>query len=172
MAGLLFVGWATDRFGSRKVYMLGMVLLSLASEYRLSRRSIGPCNVELSPTTVFLLVFAYNLPMLMMGNMLCGFPWGIYQTLTTAYAAEICPTAMRGYLTTWVSMCWGMGNFVSTGLSAVEVYLKKVFLISARRWNSSRISSASGRLGMEDAIHYSVGMAIASFLGRILCTRE
>lgn len=63
-------------------------------------------------TPVFLLVFAYNLPMLMMGNMLCGFPWGIFQTLTTAYAAEICPTAMRGYLTTWVSMCWGMGNFV------------------------------------------------------------
>lgn len=32
VAGLAFVGWATDRFGSRKIYMLGMVLLSAASE--------------------------------------------------------------------------------------------------------------------------------------------
>ena len=51
--------------------------------------------------------------MLMIGNMLCGFPWGVFQTLTTAYAAEICPVAMRGYLTSWVSMCWGTGSFLA-----------------------------------------------------------
>jgi MFS family permease len=52
--------------------------------------------------------------MLLMGNMVCGFPWGMFQTLTTAYASEICPVAMRGYLTTWVSMCWGMLAAVSS----------------------------------------------------------
>lgn len=39
-----------------------------------------------------------------------------FRTLTTAYAAEICPAAMRGYLTAWVSMCWGAGNFLATGI--------------------------------------------------------
>jgi len=47
---------------------------------------------------------------------LCGIPWGIFQTLTTAYAAEIAPTAMRGYLTSWVSMCWGAGSFLAAGV--------------------------------------------------------
>lgn len=54
--------------------------------------------------------------MLFVGNMICGFPWGIFQTLTTAYAAEICPMAMRGYLTSWVSMCWGTGSFLAAGV--------------------------------------------------------
>ncbi|CAN9463927.1 unnamed protein product [Alternaria alternata] len=54
--------------------------------------------------------------MLLVGNILCGIPWGIFQTLTTAYAAEIAPTAMRGYLTAWVSMCWGAGSFLAAGV--------------------------------------------------------
>lgn len=40
----------------------------------------------------------------------------MFQTLTTTYAAEIAPVAMRGYLTAWVSMCWGCGSFLSAGV--------------------------------------------------------
>ncbi|KAK0391134.1 hypothetical protein NLU13_0636 [Sarocladium strictum] len=54
--------------------------------------------------------------MLFAANILCGVPWGIFQTLTTAYAAEICPAALRGYLTAWVSMCWGCGSFLAQGV--------------------------------------------------------
>jgi len=53
--------------------------------------------------------------MLLAGNIVCGLPWGVFQTLTTAYAAEIAPVAMRGYLTSWVSMCWGTGSFLAAG---------------------------------------------------------
>ena len=66
--------------------------------------------------TIFILFFAINVEMLLAGNIVCGIPWGIFQTLTTAYAAEICPAAMRGYLTAWVSMCWGCGSFLATGV--------------------------------------------------------
>jgi len=62
------------------------------------------------------LFFAVNIKMLLIGNILCGISWGIFQTLSTAYAAEICPAAMRGYLTAWVSMCWGSGTFLATGV--------------------------------------------------------
>ena len=27
---------------------------------------------------------------------LCGIPWGVFQIITTAYAAEIVPPALRG----------------------------------------------------------------------------
>lgn len=74
--------------------------------------------------TVFVLFFAVNIEMLLVGNILCGIPWGVFQTLTTAYAAEICPPAMRGYLTAWVSMCWGAGNFLATGVLRGSLNLK------------------------------------------------
>ena len=70
----------------------------------------------LMAATIFILFFSVSVQMLLAGNILCGVPWGIFQTLTTAYAAEICPAAMRGYLTAWVSMCWGTGTFLSTGV--------------------------------------------------------
>lgn len=46
-------------------------------------------------------------------EMLCGLPWGVFQTLTTSYAAEIAPQALRPFLTTYVNLCWVMGQFVS-----------------------------------------------------------
>jgi len=62
--------------------------------------------------------------MLLAGNLICGFPWGIFQTLTTAYAAEIAPLAMRGYLTSWVSMCWGTGSFLAAVVLRGSLQLK------------------------------------------------
>jgi SP family general alpha glucoside:H+ symporter-like MFS transporter len=54
---------------------------------------------------IFLLFFAQNIGMLMAGEILCGIPWGAFQTLTTTYAAEVAPIALRPYLTTYVNMC-------------------------------------------------------------------
>ncbi|KAL2202409.1 alpha-glucosides permease MPH2/3 [Sarocladium strictum] len=93
--GLLINGWLQSRYGSRKVYLGAMVLMA---------------------GTIFILFFSQNVEMLLIGNIFCGIPWGIFQTLTTAYAAEICPAAMRGYLTAWVSMCWGAGSFLAAGV--------------------------------------------------------
>ncbi|KAF3035702.1 hypothetical protein E8E12_006784 [Didymella heteroderae] len=93
--GLLVNGWLQSRYGSRRVYLGAMMLMA---------------------ATIFVLFFAQNVEMLLVGNILCGIPWGIFQTLTTAYAAEIAPTAMRGYLTAWVSMCWGAGSFLAAGV--------------------------------------------------------
>lgn len=88
--GLLLNGYLQSRFGSRRVYMGAMAMMAC---------------------TIFVLFFAVNVQMLLVGNILCGIPWGIFQTNTTAYAAEITPAALRGYLTAWVSMCWGSGSF-------------------------------------------------------------
>ncbi|KAH7324173.1 general substrate transporter [Stachybotrys elegans] len=93
--GLALNGYLQSRYGSRRVYMGAMALMGC---------------------TIFTLFFAVNVQMLFAANILCGIPWGIFQTLTTAYAAEICPAAMRGYLTAWVSMCWGAGSFLAAGV--------------------------------------------------------
>lgn len=121
--GLLLNGYLQSRFGSRRVYMGAMALMA---------------------GTIFILFFATSVQMLFVGNIFCGIPWGIvsfvavvvnvltssglhvswsliltepqFQTLATAYAAEICPPAMRGYLTAWTSMCWGCGSFLAAGV--------------------------------------------------------
>ena len=76
---------------------------------------------------IFLFFFAKNLQMILAAEILCGIPWGstskknhhsqrlakipaVFQTLTTSYASEVAPVALRGYLTTWVSVRSGTTN--------------------------------------------------------------
>lgn len=80
--------------------------------------------MALMGTCIFSLFFSTSVTTLLVGNILCGIPWGIFQTLTTAYAAEICPAALRGYLTAWVSMCWGAGSFLAAGVLRGSLQLK------------------------------------------------
>lgn len=49
-------------------------------------------------------------------KVLCGLPWGVFATLGPAYASEVCPTNLRGYLTTYVNLCWATGQFIAAGV--------------------------------------------------------
>lgn len=40
----------------------------------------------------------------------------MFQTLTITYASEVCPVALRGYLTTYVNACWGIGQLIGIGV--------------------------------------------------------
>lgn len=37
-------------------------------------------------------------------------------TLAEAYASEVCPISLRGYLTTFVNLCWVIGHLVGAGI--------------------------------------------------------
>ncbi|KAL6856608.1 general alpha-glucoside permease [Trichoderma novae-zelandiae] len=54
--------------------------------------------------------------LLLVGEVLAGVAWGIFQTLTTTYASEVCPTHLRAYLTTYNSLCWVIGQFIASGV--------------------------------------------------------
>jgi MFS transporter, SP family, general alpha glucoside:H+ symporter len=58
---------------------------------------------------------ATSLNQLLAAYILSGIPWGVFQTLCITYASEVCPVALRGYLTTWVNFCWGLGQVVGVG---------------------------------------------------------
>ncbi|UOH85149.1 hypothetical protein LQV05_001968 [Cryptococcus neoformans] len=110
MIGLTINGLAQPKFGSKKVYLAAMAVI------------VG---------TIFLPVFSTSLPMLFGGEILCGIPWGIFQTLSTAYAAEICPLVMRRYLTAFVNMCWGFELLFSAGVVRASLELDiPLFLIA------------------------------------------
>ena len=95
IAGLLINGLIADRFGYKKT-MVGAL-----------------CGVTMA---IFVVFFAQNLTMLLIGLMLCGVPWGVFQTLTCTYAAEVCPVPLRPILTTYVNLCWVIGQFLASGV--------------------------------------------------------
>ncbi|WOO82901.1 General alpha-glucoside permease [Vanrija pseudolonga] len=104
--GLLINGYAQAKFGSKRTYAAGMILM------------VG---------AIFLPVFSKNLPMLFGGELLCGIPWGIFQTLTTAYAADICPVILRAYLASYVNMCWGIGLFLAAGIVRASLQIHGIW---------------------------------------------
>ncbi|KIW13391.1 hypothetical protein PV08_08579 [Exophiala spinifera] len=93
--GLFINGFVSERIGYRKM-MLG-------------------CLVFVSGT-IFITFFAVNVHMLLAGVLLCGLPWGAFQTLTTTYAADVTPVVLRPYLTTYVNLCWVIGSLIGSGV--------------------------------------------------------
>ena len=81
--GLIINGFVSERFGYRYTVMACLVLI-----------------------TGFIAIFftAPNIKVLLVAEILAGIPWGVFQTLTITYASEVCPVALRGYLTCYVNL--------------------------------------------------------------------
>jgi MFS transporter, SP family, general alpha glucoside:H+ symporter len=65
---------------------------------------------------IFFPFFAESLTVFLVGELFQGMAWGVFQTMTTAYAAEVCPVPLRHYLTAYVNLCWVLGGFISSGV--------------------------------------------------------
>ncbi|KAI1376009.1 sugar transporter [Hypoxylon crocopeplum] len=65
---------------------------------------------------IFFPFFAETLAIFLVGELFQGMAWGVFQTMTVAYAAEVCPVPLRHYLTSYVNLCWIIGQFISAGV--------------------------------------------------------
>jgi SP family general alpha glucoside:H+ symporter-like MFS transporter len=81
--GLIINGFVSERYGYRKT-MIGALFSMICF--------------------IFILFFAPNVQTLVIGEVFCGIPWGMFQTLTTQYASEVAPVRLRPILTTFVNM--------------------------------------------------------------------
>ena len=93
--GALLNGWATARWGHRKVLIGSLFWLS---------------------AFIFVVFFAPNIGVLLAGQTLCNVPWGVFATTGPSYAAEVTPLAIRGYLTAYINLCWVIGQMLSAGV--------------------------------------------------------
>ncbi|KAK4164024.1 general substrate transporter [Cladorrhinum sp. PSN259] len=100
IVGLIIAGWTSDAYGY-KVTTLGSLVLMICF--------------------VFVLVFAPDVKVLVVGEVLCGIPWGAFQSVSAAYASEVSPTALRPYLTTFINMCWVIGQFFAVAVNKGSV---------------------------------------------------
>ncbi|EHK15300.1 uncharacterized protein TRIVIDRAFT_196183 [Trichoderma virens Gv29-8] len=65
---------------------------------------------------IFITFFAPSIQVLTAGQVLVGIPWGIFAIMGSAYSSEVCPLALRGYLISFVNICWVIGQFVAAGV--------------------------------------------------------
>ncbi|GAO15119.1 uncharacterized protein UV8b_04729 [Ustilaginoidea virens] len=93
--GLFANGVCVERFGYKKTMLLSLALLLAFN---------------------FILFLAQNLATLAVGQVLLGIPLGAFQTVTVSYASEVCPVVLRAYLTTYVNLCWVMGQLLASGI--------------------------------------------------------
>ncbi|KAL1953571.1 hypothetical protein VTO42DRAFT_2598 [Malbranchea cinnamomea] len=93
--GLFINGIASDRWGYRRTMMVSLT-----------------CTLAF----IFILFFAPNIEVLLVGEILMGIPLGVYQTLSVTYASEVCPVALRAYLTTYINLCWVIGQLIASGI--------------------------------------------------------
>lgn len=94
--GLIINGFVSERYGYRKTMMGALMAMN---------------------AFIFILFFAPNVQTLVIGEVFCGIPWGMFQTLTTQYASEVAPVRLRPILTTFVNMCWVFGQFIAAGVN-------------------------------------------------------
>ncbi|ORY29142.1 putative MFS alpha-glucoside transporter [Naematelia encephala] len=93
--GLFINGWISERIGYRYTVCGCLALIA-----------------------AFITIFftAPNVQVLLVAEILAGIPWGVFQTLCITYASEVCPVALRGYLTCYVNFCWGLGQVIGIGV--------------------------------------------------------
>jgi sugar porter (SP) family MFS transporter len=94
-AGCIATGYLADRFGRR-------IALALA------------CCV--SCAAVFAQVFASHNGVLLLGKLVNGLSLGGYLTISSSYAAEVCPVELRGISTSGVNLFLGIGQLLANGV--------------------------------------------------------
>lgn len=93
--GVMANGYLTERWGHRHVIMVSLIFMT---------------------GFIFMTFFAPNVQVLFAGQIMCGLPWGVFATMGPTYSSEVCPMALRGYLTAYVNMCWAIGQFIAAGV--------------------------------------------------------
>lgn len=81
------------------------------------KKTFGAC-VILTAGFVFIQFFARSLSTLVVGEVLGGLILGTYAVIAPTYASEVCPIALRGVLTSYINLCFVIGQLLANGIIA------------------------------------------------------
>ncbi|KNG51979.1 general substrate transporter [Stemphylium lycopersici] len=113
---LVSARWQTIILNGTQVgCILGLIINGYVTEWLGYKRTlVGSMIVMIG--AIFIPFFSTSLEMFLVGGIIQGLPWGVFQTLAISYAADLCPTHLRAYMTSWINMCWVIGGLLSTGI--------------------------------------------------------
>ncbi|KAI0191316.1 general substrate transporter [Astrocystis sublimbata] len=95
--GLFVNGILIDKFGCKRVVISALAAFTLLN---------------------LVVFFANRVEVLFAGELLVGLPLGVFNTLASVYATEVCPLALRGVMTGYVNLCWVIGHLIGAGVLA------------------------------------------------------
>ncbi|KAK6455956.1 maltose permease [Scheffersomyces xylosifermentans] len=93
--GVFFNGYLAERFGHRLVINVSLIFMT---------------------GFLFIVFFSTSIEVLLVGQILCGLPWGVFATMGISYASEILPLQLRGYFTSIINLYWATGQFIAAGV--------------------------------------------------------
>lgn len=93
--GIFLASWMQDKYGYRPTLQINLVLIT---------------------GILFIIFFAKSVEMLFIGELLAGIPWGAFSSSAVSYASDVTPVPLRGYLTTYVNLCWIFGQIIAAGV--------------------------------------------------------
>ncbi|TRX94720.1 hypothetical protein FHL15_004492 [Xylaria flabelliformis] len=100
---------------------LGQVIGALFSAYPMElfgrKWTFFGC-VALTAGLVFIQFFARSLEALLVGELLGGLVLGCFVVIGPTYASEVCPMALRGFLTSYTNLCFVTGQLLGNGVTA------------------------------------------------------
>ncbi|KAM7213714.1 MFS maltose permease [Rhypophila decipiens] len=100
---------------------IGQVVGALGAGYPMEKygrkSTFGTC-VILTAALIFIQFFARSLEVLLVGELLGGLVLGCYAVIAPTYASEVCPLAIRGILTSYVNLCFVIGQLLGNSVCA------------------------------------------------------
>lgn len=95
--GVAATGFLVTKFGQKRIILAALAVLSCF---------------------IFITFFAQSIAMLLVGQFLCGLPWGVFVACAPAYASEVLPLRLRVFFTSWTNMCFIIGQLIAAGVLA------------------------------------------------------
>ena len=110
--------WQTGLLmGSPIGQVVGAFFAAYPMEWFGRKKTFGGC-VILTAAFIFIQFFARSISVLLAGELLGGLVLGTYAVIAPAYASEVCPIALRGVLTSYVNLCFVIGQLIANGIIA------------------------------------------------------
>lgn len=100
---------------------VGQVVGALLAAYPMQRfgrkRTFAACVLS-TAGLVFVQFFARAMGVLVVGELLAGLVLGVFVVIAPTYGSEVCPTAIRGHLASYIELCFVLGQLVANGVTA------------------------------------------------------
>ncbi|PHH88983.1 hypothetical protein CDD83_6789 [Cordyceps sp. RAO-2017] len=103
--------------GSPVGQVVGALFAAYPMEWFGRKRTFAACVVAMAGL-VFVQFFARAVGVLLVGEMLAGLVLGVFICLAPVYSSEVCPTALRGHLTSYVNLSFVIGQLLANGVTA------------------------------------------------------
>ncbi|CAK7242661.1 MAG: hypothetical protein STHCBS139747_004157 [Sporothrix thermara] len=114
---VISAAWQTGlSMGNPVGQVVGALFAAYPMEWYGRKLTFAAC-VILTGGLVFIQFFARSLQVLLVGELLGGIVLGMYVVIAPAYASEVCPTSLRGHMTSFVNLCFVIGQLIGNGVT-------------------------------------------------------